>query len=105
MKKLLLISIIISFSFSISYSDGYKLYKNAKKELRKGNNDKANKLFANALKIFETDTKSSQAILKSAELYCNGWGVETNKEKAREYLNKAKKLGVSFVSDKCLEKL
>jgi len=104
-KIVFLISIVISFSFANPYTDGYKLYKEAKKELRKGDLKKSGVLFKKALVIFESDLKSSQALLKAAELYCNGWGTESNKNKAKEYLKKAKGLGVSFVADKCLKNL
>ena len=103
MRQLLFVFISISYIFAVSYSDGYKLYKQAKKELRVGNAQKANKLFQESLKIFESSKNSSQAILKVAELYCNGWGVKEDKKKAKEYLKKAEQLGGTFTSDKCLK--
>ena len=106
MKKILFICLMFSFSIAVdTYSQGYKLYKNAKKELRHGNANKAQEIFKQSLKIFQKNPKSSQAVLKIAELYCNGWGIEKNEQKAKEYLQKAKKLGATFISDKCLKKL
>ena len=105
MKKILLSFFIMSCVLGSSYTEGYKIYKQAKYELQKGNLKEANELFNKSLTIFESDNKSSQSILKTAELYCNGWGVEVNKKKAKKYLNKAKTLGISFISDKCLKNL
>jgi TPR repeat protein len=104
MKKLLLICIFFSSIFAAdTYSQGYKLYKTAKRELRQGNKQKAQILFQQSLKIFLENKKSSQAVLKVAELYCNGWGVDKDTQKAKEYLQKAAKLGGTFISDKCLK--
>jgi TPR repeat protein len=98
---------LFSYSLANTYSEGFKIYKLAKKELRLGNTSKATKLFLQAKVKFEESAKknSSQAYLKLAELYCNGWGVKADDMKAAEYLSKAKKLGASFISDKCLKNL
>ena len=106
MKILISICLLISFSIAAdTYSKGYKLYKNAKRELRKGDTNKAQQLFKDAFAIFQKNPKSSQAALKIAELYCNGWGLNKDDQKAKEYLQKAEKLGATFISDKCLKKL
>jgi len=108
MKKLfVIITILVSYLSGAGYSQAFKLYKSAKKELRKDNKDKSNQLFLEAKIIFEEEAKknSSNALLKLAELYCNGWGVVKDETKAKTYLIKAKRLGVSFISDKCLKNL
>ena len=108
MKKLfVIIAILFSYSLGNTYSTGFKLYKEAKKELRKGDTKKANTLFLQAKSKFEESAKknSAQAYLKLAELYCNGWGVSADEVKANEFLSQAKKLGASFISDKCLKNL
>ena len=106
MNKLLLVgSLLFSFVVAADYSQGYKLYKTAKRELRHGNTKKAQELFKKSFKIFQENPNSSQAIIKIAELYCNGWGIEKNEKKAKEYLNKAEKLTGAFISNKCLKKL
>jgi TPR repeat protein len=108
MKKILLaIFLFFTFSYGSEYSDGYKFFKQGKKELNNGNKSKANILFLKAKEKFEVAVKhnSTQAMLKLATLYCNGWGVNEDKNKAKQYLNGAEKLGASFVSDKCLKTL
>jgi len=107
MRLLIIITILVSSLLSTEYSTGFKLYKNAKKELRNNNMDKANQLFLEAKIIFEEESKknSSNAFLKLSELYCHGWGVVKDETKAKVYLIKAKRLGVSFISDKCLKNL
>lgn len=106
MKKIIIILILlISYSMGGAYGEGYKIYKKAKVEMNKGNDAKAKELFSQSLKVFEKTKNSSQAILKIAELYCNGWGVNKDEKKAKEYLTKAKNLGASFINDKCLKKL
>ena len=108
MKKMfIIISIIFSYAIGSSYSEGFKLYRQAKNVLRKGDAAKANLLFSQAKLKFEISAKknSSQAVLKLAELYCNGWGVNADEVKASEFLSQAKKLGASFISDKCLKNL
>jgi len=108
MKKLfVIIAILFSYVSGSTYSEGFKLYKEAKKELRKGHIEKSKALFLEAKLKFEDGKKknSSQSIAKLAELYCNGWGVAKDTIKAKLYLNKAKELGLSFVSDKCLKNL
>jgi len=108
MKKLfVIISILVSSLIGAGYSEGFKLYKQAKKELRKDNVTKANTLFLEAKIIFSDNSQknSSNALLKLAELYCHGWGVDKDETKAKNYLQKAQKLGASFIADKCLKKL
>ena len=107
MKKLLIIFTLFSYLIGAGYSEGFKLYRKGKIELRKGNIQNANALFLQAKTNFEVaaKTNSSQAFIKLAELYCNGWGVAPNKKEALTLLNKAKKLGASFISDKCLKNL
>jgi TPR repeat protein len=108
MKNIIVvIFLLFSFLYGNDYSDGYKLFKKAKKELNNGNQNKANSLFLQAKEKFEIAVKhnSTQAILKLGSLYCNGWGVTKDKEKAKQYLDKAEKLGASFFSDKCLKTL
>jgi len=107
MKKLVVIlMLLVSYSTaSDGYSKGFNLYKQAKKAQRKGQIDTANKLFGQALVIFEKSKNSSQAILKTAELYCNGWGTKEDKPKAKQLLLKAKKLGASFINSECLNNL
>jgi len=108
MKKLfVIIALLFSYVIANTYTEGFKLYKTAKKELRQGHTEKANNLFLRAKTKFEESAKknSAQAYLKLAELYCNGWGVKEDEIKASEYLSQAKKLGTSFISDKCLKNL
>jgi TPR repeat protein len=104
---ILLIFLVFSFSYGNNYKAGYKLFKKAEKELKNGNQNKANSLFLQAKEKFEIAIKhnSTQAILKLGSLYCNGWGVTQDKEKAKQYLEQAEKLGASFFSDKCLKTL
>jgi len=106
MKKLfVIIAILFSYSLGSNYSEGFKLYKQAKKEFRKGNKNKAQTLFLKAKEKFEINKHSAQSIAKLAELYCNGWGVEKDTIKAKDYLNQAKKLGLSFISNRCLKNI
>jgi TPR repeat protein len=107
MKKLfVIIALLFSYTLASDYSDGFKLYKQAKKALRKDKISSANNLFLQAKIKFESASKNNtQALIKLAELYCNGWGVTQDKIQAENYLNKAKKLGVSFISSKCLKNL
>ena len=107
MKKLFVIIALFSYLMGDSYSDGFNFYKKAKRELRKGNIVNANALFLQAKTNFEIAKQkhSSQAILKLAEMYCNGWGVEQNDVKAKLLLNQAKKYGLMNVTNKCLKNL
>ena len=107
MRKIVAVLMIlfVSNGWTADYSDAFKLYKKAKVELRKNNEGEAKKLFTEAHKIFSSIKNSSQAYMKEAELYCNGWGVNADKKKAIEYLKQAKQLGNSFVTDKCLKTL
>jgi len=108
MKKVfIIIPIIFSFLNAGSYSEGYKLYKKAKKELRHGHKAQAKTLFLQARDkfILAASNNSSSALVKLAEIYCNGLGTTANKAKAKEYLDKAKKLSGANPTDKCLQKL
>ena len=107
MKKLFVIITLFSYLLGNGYSDGFKFYVKAKVQLRKGNNSEANALFQQAKVNFEIAQKnhSSQAILKLAEMYCNGWGVEENQVKAETLLTQAKKFGLNNFTNKCLKNL
>jgi len=109
MKKVfVIISLLVSSLFAGNYSTGFKFYKQAKKELRKGNKHKAEILFKQAEKEFldvAQTQHSSQAYGKLAEIYCNGYGVKVDKAQAMIYLTEAKKYGLSFISDKCVKNL
>jgi len=108
MKKVfVIIPIVFSFLVAGEYSDGYKLYKKAKYQLKHGHKAKASSLFTQARDkfIIAAAKNSSSALIKLAELYCNGWGMNKNKIKAKEYLEKAQKLTGAQPSDKCLQKL
>ena len=106
MKKIfVIIPILISFLMGNSYSDGYKLYKEAKKELRKGNDAKATTLFLEAKNKFSENKTSSQSLVMIAKFYCNGWGVDEDKNKAKIYLQKAQDFGLGIIPDKCLKNL
>ena len=109
MKKLfVIIPILFSILMGNPYSEGFKFYKEAKRALRSGNTSDAESLFLQAKMKFEisaTKNNSSQAFLKLAELYCNGWGISQNKSIAKKYMSQAQKLGASFISNKCLKNL
>ena len=107
MKKLCVIITLFSYLMGDAYSNGFKFYIKAKKELRKGDIENANSLFLQAKNSFEIAQKkhSSQAILKLAEMYCNGWGVDKNDVKAKILLNQAKKYGLMNITNKCLKNL
>jgi len=109
MKKVfVIIPIIFSFLVAGDYSDGFKLYIKAKKELRQGHKKAAKDLFLQARDKFlisAANTNSSSAFMKLAELYCNGWGPNKNTVKAKEYLQKAEQLSGAMPSNKCLKKL
>jgi TPR repeat protein len=107
MKKILIATILFSFLMGDSYSDGFHFFIKAKRELRQGNADNAKMLFLQAKENFEIAQKnnSSQAILKLAEMYCNGWGVEENQVKAKILLSQALKLGLVNYTNKCLKNL
>jgi len=106
----LLIALILIFSYinANEYSEGFKLYKKAKHKLRNGDVKTAKSLFLQAKTNFEiADSKgSTQAELKLAALYCHGWGVNKDKQKAKMYLNKAQSQIANLnVFDKCLKNL
>jgi len=109
MKKIfVIIPIVLSFLIAGSdYSAGYKLYKKGKYQLKHGEKVKAKNLFIQARDkfIIAAANNSSSALMKLAELYCHGWGVEKNQIKAKEYLEEAQKLTGAMASDKCLKKL
>ena len=111
MKKLfVIIAILVSYLAGAGYSEGFKLYKQAQKALKKSDLKTANQKFLEAKIIFldvAKNSHSSSALLKLSELYCNGWGVVKDETQAKTYLIKAKKAGASlkFVNDKCIKNL
>jgi TPR repeat protein len=110
MKKLfVIIALLSSYAMGNNYTDGCKLYRQGKIALRHHKTKDAQSLFLEAKIIFDKIAKekhSSQAILKLANMYCNGYGVVVNKSKAKQLLNEAIKFGAStqFVSP-CLKNL
>jgi TPR repeat protein len=107
--KKVVMSLILVFSYlsASDYSKGFKLYTKAKHYLRSGDLDNANKLFKKSLFYFKKADQNGviQADLKIASLYCNGWGVDKNKEIAKSYLKKTDVVANIHIFDKCLKKL
>jgi TPR repeat protein len=108
MKQILLIFLIFVFSNASNYSDGFKLYIKAKHELKSNQIESANELFKKAKNKFYLASKknNAQALLKLAELYCNGLGIDKNRKKALKYLKKAKMIIPNIhIFNKCLKKI
>ena len=109
MKKILiLLALLLSMALGNNYTEGYKYYMQGKIAFNNDNSTKANVLFAKALHKFYLAAKNnnSQAILKLATMYCNGWGVKQNETTAKLYLNKVKKLIPNIhIYNECLKNL
>ena len=95
MKKLFLISImsVFVFAFDALYTKAFMAYKKGVNlELR--NPQKAQQYFQEAyilLKQIKND--SSQKYYMLGRMFCNGWGVPKDLDKAEKYFKKALKLG------------
>ena len=107
MKKIILtLSLLASFIYADTYSEGFKFFIKAKKELRKGNTEKANSFFLKAKNDFQKNKDNALALLKLSVLYCNGWGVKKDKNQAKNYLKQATNIIPKINTfDKCVKQL
>jgi len=111
MKKLLIFTLLsLSVATASNYSDGIKAYKKAKKALRQNNNALANKLFLEAKSDFEKSLEKNkdniQSMIKLSILYCEGWGVEKDTNKAKNLIQSAKKIIPTLnIHNKCLKEI
>jgi len=107
MKKMILtLSLLASFIYADTYSEGFKFFIKAKKELRKGNTENANSLFLKAKDDFKKSKDNALSLVKLSVLYCNGWGVNQDKTKAISYLKQAKAIIPNINTfDKCVKQL
>ena len=105
-KTILILSLLVSFIYADTYSEGFKFFIKAKKELRKGNITKANSLFLKAKSDFQKTSHNALSLLKLSVLYCNGWGVKKNKSQAKSYLKQATAIIPNINTfDKCVKQL
>jgi len=103
---LLSLILVTSYINASDYSDGFKFYNKAKHHLRQGDVKSADKLFKESFNYFKEAAKNNfQADLKIASLYCHGWGVEKDENKAKFYLKKTDVIANIHIFDKCLKKL
>ena len=94
-RSLFFTLLLVSSAYSLSdYTKGFMLYKKGSTLLDK-NVPKANKMFSKALPFLEkaASENSSQAYFMLGRMYCNGWGVDVDFEKAKEYFIKSIDLG------------
>ena len=96
MKKILLILImaISAFSFDLTFT---KAFNNFNKGIRfeKTDPQKANQYFQKAFFLIKQLKKrdTSQVNYMLGKMYCNGWGVNKDYKKAKEYFLRAIQLG------------
>jgi tetratricopeptide (TPR) repeat protein len=89
----LLLSVIMAFAIDFTFTKAYQAF-NKGIRLEKTNPQKAQIYFQRAY-VFLSEIKnpSSQKYYILGRMYCNGWGVPKNYQKAEEYFKKAIQLG------------
>jgi tetratricopeptide (TPR) repeat protein len=95
MKKILIIFSLITsiFAFDALYTKAFMAYKKGL-NLELKNPKKAQQYFQQAyLLLSQMKAETSQKYYMLGRMYCNGWGVPQDLDKAEEYFKKALKLG------------
>jgi len=90
----LLLTTIMVFALDLTFTKAYRAFNKGIK-LEKTNPQKAQQYFQKAyILLSELHNKpSSQVYYMLGRMYCNGWGVEKNYQKAETYFKKALQLG------------
>jgi len=88
-----MLAVVIGFSIDFTFTKGFQNFKKGMK-IVKTDPQKAQIYFQRAY-VFLSEVKkpSSQKYYMLGKMYCNGWGVPRNYQKAEEYFKKALKLG------------
>ena len=96
MKKIILIIgvVIFVFAFDLTFTKAFN-YFNKGMRLEKSNPKKAEEYFVKAYALIQSlpNKNTSQVQYMLGRMYCNGWGVEQNYQKAEKHFLKALKLG------------
>ena len=98
MKKSVILVIFMMFSVASlnasDYFEGFKFYTKGHKLLNT-NSDKAFKYFLEAQShlLVAYKSNSANAAFMLGTMYCNGWGVDKNYDKAKKYCTDAKNWG------------
>jgi len=107
MKKLLTILLVVNFLFSIDFTFT-KAWNNFTKGMKivKQNPQEAQIYFKKSYNLIQKikNRPSSQVYYMLGRMYCNGWGVEKDLNKAEIYFKKALSLGNQRVNC-CLARL
>ena len=106
MKKIfaILFTFSLVFSFDAMYTKAFMAFKKGIK-YESTNPQKAQRYFQNAFVLLnEIKNDSSQKYYMLGRMYCNGWGVPQDLNKAEIYFKKALKLGNQRVNC-CLARL
>ena len=96
MKKLIIIltTTVFLFSLNLTFTKAFNYFRKGEK-LEKTNPKKANEYFIKAYTLIQAlpNKKTSQVNYMLGKMYCNGWGVKQDLNKAEKYFLEAIKLG------------
>ena len=96
MKKIILIMglLIYSFGLNLTFTKAFN-YFNKGMRLEKSDPKKAQEYFVKAYALIQSlsNKNTSQVQYMLGKMYCNGWGVEQNYQKAEKHFLEAIKLG------------